>query len=328
MKNIVCIFLLVFCSDVLAVEIYTPDKILKIAEKSKNVYEIVGEDKDFIKEKTTGYLIPGEIQFIKKDGGKYSIGVYELSDKADLVIAKAEEAFKEQKYAQAIELYEKVKRIDPGYLIIDNYIGDAYFMMKEYEKAKGCFENAIKVNYLNYQAHWFLADTLWELGRKKEALNEITKAHILNIYHPEVKKIMINYRKQSGIDWDTWSYVPQCEIKKSSGKKISIRATLDWVTYGMTKALWKFEPGYASEHLDNKTAKESLIYIEEAEAFLARAASADKKSKLDQIAKCEEEGCILNFVSYEIKLKDDPVEVLKYSSDRIEGIVRYINKHH
>jgi hypothetical protein len=108
------------------------------------------------------------------------------------------------------------------------------------------FKKAIELNYISYDAHWFLADTEWELGNKETAMQEITMAHLLNVGHESLRNKMISCRQALKHDWKDWDYLPQYLLSQK-GKEVSVDMDIEWLGYAIVKAIWKYEPGYAEK---------------------------------------------------------------------------------
>ncbi len=55
---------------------------------------------------------------------------------------------------------------------------------------------SFELNFADYNAHWFLADTYEKLGYMDEASREVTVAHLLNVNHKNLQKTIRYYLKK------------------------------------------------------------------------------------------------------------------------------------
>ena len=310
------------CAD--GPEIFEPDQVVKASVNSKITYAVNLKKNDFVEAPKTEQVSPW-IQQVKNAKGSLTFTVLELPSGVKETFDRAEKTFFKNDFEGALSLYVQVEKADPDFLPIYNYIGDSYYRMKDYVKAKKNFEHETKVNYCNYQGHWFLADTLYALGEQEEAAYEATVGHILNRNHKELKKTMMYYREQTGRPWKDWSYLPQCEITKIDDGTVSIAVTRDWLAYGMDKALWRYEPGYAEKHHAGGAGDIVIFYIEEAEALMANFSKSENNPVLKAIAGSD---YTMPFVLYEVLAVKDPSRVAVCPEATIKEIAGYIDKFH
>jgi tetratricopeptide (TPR) repeat protein len=305
-------------------EIFEPAQVVKAGVDSKIKYAVEEKKYNFVEAQQTEQVSPW-IQQVKNAKGALTYTVLELPSGAKEAFDRAEKIFFKNDFSGALRLYMEVARVDPAFLPIYNYIGDSYYRMKDYVNAKKNFEYETKVNYCNYQGHWFLADTLYALGEQERAAYEATVGHILNRNHKELKKTMMYYREQTGRPWKDWSYLPQCEITKTDDGTVNIKATKDWVIYGMDKALWRYEPGYAEKHHAAGAGDIVIFYIEEAEALISNFSKSDDNPVLKAIAGSD---YMMPFALYEVLAVKDPSRVAVSPETTVKEIVVYINKYH
>ncbi len=304
-------------------EIFEAAQVFQAGIDSKIAYEINLKEADFVKPPEVVRL-SGYIQQVTSKTGAVSYGVGKLEGAGNAAFERGEKAFFDKDYEAAIGYYQETRKLAPSFLPIYNFIGDAYYMMKDFKNAVNYFTKETEVNYCNYQGHWFLADALWAMKEQKQAAHEITVAHVLNRNHPELKKVMVYYRDSVGQPWKDWTYIPQCEITKKDKDTVTITVTKDWLGYGMDKALWRFEPGYAAKH-NAGTDKGTLYYIEEAEALIAKTGKSDKDPVLKRIA---DDNNFLVFMLYEITSLTDPGRLAASPPEMVEKVVGYLDRYH
>jgi tetratricopeptide (TPR) repeat protein len=123
------------------------------------------------------------------------------------------------------------------------YVGQMYGTMKNLDKALEWYKKTIEVNYIDYLAHWLLADIYKMQGKIDSAVNEVTIAMILNRNNPRLKEFQLEIYKLAKVNQADWCFAPQVEISKVNDQ-VKVAFDANWIGYAMAKALWKYEPGY------------------------------------------------------------------------------------
>ena len=77
---------------------------------------------------------------------------------------------------KAKDCYEKAIKIDPNYIAAHYNLGVIFFELKKYEKAKNCYEKAIKIDPNYMTAHSNLGAVFKELGENQKAKDCYKKA--------------------------------------------------------------------------------------------------------------------------------------------------------
>jgi tetratricopeptide (TPR) repeat protein len=259
---------------------------------------------------------------VRYDSGQVETYVMNLPDAIKSLLDTAEEAFKNADYAKAVSGYRRIHELYPAYSKALVLIGEAHF-----DSAAAYFHKGIEANFVDYQAHWFLGDALWRIGKKKEAAREITVAHVLNRNHKVLRDHLKSIRTAIGKEWKDWSYTPLCRMHRDPADShvVKIACTLEWTTYALDKALWEFEPGYREQMLGK--ASDSIIRsgLEEKEALVCYLSQKDPPKAL---RKAVLEHWIDAVLVYEIVAPSAPSIVALQSRDEIERIADYVEKFH
>lgn len=308
--------------DALADAMLTPpDQILRIMEESSLAYIIQAPaESETVPEKQRGVLVPGLV--LRHRDGKVSIASQSRSPALALRMRDAENRFRQSDFEGAIDIYEEILKSDPTYFQALTLIGDAYFAMGRLETARRYLEQAIDSNFIDYQAHWFLADTLWSLGLRELALEEIVVAHLLNVNHEMVKDKMIAFHRQMGQDWKDWTYEPRVQLRKN-GNTVTIGCRPEWIGYCLVKAVWKYEPGYAESR--GKQSEAFYFELEEKEALAALLAHNDALSNIRSIVA---DGFTDAFLLYELAAREHPLAVLLLPPEEFLRLKTYVVRYH
>lgn len=158
----------------------------------------------------------------------------------------AEALFRAGDYDIALDEYRRILAAVPSHTYFYTLIGDAFFNMGRYDSAAWYFGLAIERNFIDYRAHWFLADALRALGDTVAAVRELTVAHVLNPSHPVLKNAMIAVRNRAGLPWSDWTLRPLSDIR-FRGDTVHLMLHQDWMVYTLVKALYLAEPGYGRD---------------------------------------------------------------------------------
>lgn len=91
-------------------------------------------------------------------------------------LQQVRELFRGRKYAEAIELLQKLLEADPKDDDILEMLGMAFFYSKQYEAARDTFDRLTKANPLHQNAWTNLGATLNRLGEYKKAIEALRRA--------------------------------------------------------------------------------------------------------------------------------------------------------
>jgi len=303
--------------------IHTPAEILKVMEQSQITYEINIDDSLAPAVVDSPIVLSNQL-WLKKDEHGYTLVHFDLSDAAAETLKSAEEAFQKKDFDSALRLYLAVQKLEPAYHHIWTLIGDVFYSQGQYEKAKEHFEKVVANNFADYNAHWFLGDAEWQLGRKKEAIREITIAHLLNVNHQALKKVLLNYRDQFKRPWKDWQFAPRFSLSLDD-KKVVVKFATDWMGYALVKAVWKYEPGYAESMSGPEYETLVVNMLEEKEALVSLLAHNEKLKLINKII---EDGYVNEFIYYELLAKRAPMAIVLLPQEDFMRLAEYIEKYH
>jgi len=247
-----------------------------------------------------------------------------ISDSSQLLLDEADGAFAAGDYDTALALYRVIQRLEPAYPHILTLIGDSYRVLKMYDSATYYLQTAIDANPLDFKAWWYLADTFYALDYTVEALDLLTRAHVLNPCHQDLKQHIVNRRGDFGRGWDDWSFVPQIQMSEDErGQRL--RVGLEWMCYGAVKMLWTYGDGYREKMAGDSDDPVSLRILEEKEALLAHMVDEQPDERLMRIV---DDGRVVEFILYEILMMEDPKIVRLLTEESLERITEYVDTYH
>ena len=310
-------------------KIHSPKEILELMEKSKLTYKIGNLKEEQLPPAEKPQQLSNQLHLYKTETG-FAISEYELSPEAKIVLQKGEDFYAAGDYEAALKQYQDLYKLMPEYSQSLVLMGDIYYNMKQYDQAKAMLNKAIEMNFVSYNAHWFLADAEWELGNKEAAMQEITIAHLLNVGHESLRKKMLSYRRVMMRDWKDWDYLPKYHLSQK-GNEISVDMDIEWLGYALVKALWKYEPGYAEKMSGKEYATQVVDFSEEKEALLSVLVpneDNEKNLRWTQINKIAKDGYVKEFIIYEIASRKAPLALVLLPREQFMRLVTYVNTYH
>lgn len=308
-------------------KIHTPAEIFEIMEKSPVSYELNVLDKEILPKDRSDNLNYNHYYRVTYEG-TISTYKYEIDSIVQTYLKKAEEYFHAKKFSLAREKYLEALRADSSYYEVMTYIGQTYGIEGDFDKAIEWYNKTISMNYIDYMAHWFLADAYKRKGNIDKAVDEITIAMILNRNNPRIKKSLNDIYELKKFKTVDWSFNPQMKIDSIGINKVRISFDSNWLGYAMVKALWKYEPGYKESM---GVSEGSFSTIEEKESFVSLMTSFDKKKlkkhpEFKALKLSLDKNMIDEFIFYEIVLPEHPFVAYQLPEEFIISIKDYVKE--
>lgn len=235
-------------------------------------------------------------------------------------------------YQKARKLYEKILKKSPLNAQIYTFVGETYYEEKDYYEAQKWFEQAIKLNPIDYLARWLLAEIYLIKGEFDAAKKSITLAHIYNRNHPRLFKRFVElYNLEEPIYYNNWAFEPKTYIYKD-GETVVISADGIWLTYGMYKAVWNYEPDY--DYVKVNQAVTDYMFQLEMEAIIGTYMTYHNLRKDDKrnyptmsaLGDCLDNDMVEEYVMYEILLVDNPRLAYHTTEGFLERLILYLEK--
>jgi tetratricopeptide (TPR) repeat protein len=321
--------LIIFCNSY-SQDIHSFDEILSTMMNSSVKYNMTTLDKlipavDNSENINTNY-------YYRVEKNK-EIKLYEndIKGKAKDNLQYAEYYFSKYNFDDAIEYYKKAYDEDTTAYFILTYIGQCYLALDELDDAAKYFKLVIKKNYIDYMAHWFLADLYGKKGNWNEAVKEITIANVLNRNNPRLMTALKSIYKYAKIGWKDFQFNPQIKLERIKNDSVLVAFDKTWMTYAMVKSVWAFEKGYK----ESMGVKDNIYSITEEIEALGNLYLSLKKTETDYsnypelvvMVKSTEEKMIYPYVMYEIMLVKYPLTVYTLPRGQIDKLVEYVLKY-
>jgi len=328
MKKVYSILVILFIFNYgYSQKIHTTDEILKLITNSKLGYEINKLDKPVVCKDYSKTLNFNNAYRVVNDSGITTSG-YNVNVLSEPALQKAESYFQAKDYENALIAYKTTLKSDSSLYFVMTYIGQMYEKKREHEKAIYWYKKAISKNYIDYMAHWFLADNYNSSNNLKNSIDEIVIARILNRNNNRIKKSMNSIFMTAKRDTLDWYFNPQIDINKKNDSIVRVDVEDKWIGYAMAKALWLFEPGY-SESMGVLKGQHSTL--EDRECLMALIiAQVNAKTKINNdpqlriLKEAAEKDMLDEYIMYEIILPKTPGYAFQLPEKTILGIKDYI----
>jgi tetratricopeptide (TPR) repeat protein len=308
-------------------KIHSNFEIIKLMTDSKLKYEIKSLDKPVLNTDYSAKLNHSDCYRVVSDSGIQTFQ-FKVKDQAYQKLQKAEMYFQANDIDNALLWYKSTLEVDSALYTVMTYIGQMYEKKKDPVEAINWYKKATRNNYIDFMAHWFMADNYKSINELKNAVDEIVIARILNRNNPRIKKSFDNIFLKARRDTTDWYFNPQIEITNPSENTISISMNDKWVGYAMTKALWMYEPGYSESMGVKKGLYSTLEDRECLITLLIGQINAKTKIKDDPefliLNQAVKNNCLEEYILYEIVLPKTPAVAYQLPEKTILGIKKYI----
>ena len=328
MKKTVTIILILFVfNHVQSQEIHSAADILNIMSHSKIAYQV--EDlKKSVNSADYSKKLNYNNTFRVVTDSVFSTASYNVKVLSEPDLKKAEGYFQAKDYGNALKSYKTALKDDSTLFFVMTYIGQMYEKQRDNANSIYWYKKAISHNYIDYMAHWFLADNYISTGNLKNSIDEIVIARILNRNNQRIKKSMNSIFLKAKRDTTDWYFTPQTEITRNPDNSVRVAMNTKWTGYAMAKALWMYEPGYR-ETLGVK--KDEHSTLEDRECLNALLTTIEnsklkitKDPQLRILKEAAEKDLLDEYILFEIILPDNPYIAFQLSENTISGIKDYV----
>jgi tetratricopeptide (TPR) repeat protein len=242
---------------------------------------------------------------------------------------KGETRLAKRDWQKAIKYFKKALAKVPDDVPALSILGQAQAKAGDWASAARSVEAALALNYHDHNLHMQLYEILGHKVKSKEALEQLTLAHLLNRAEARGQQQLANAYAESGYRHIAWAFVPQYALAQRADT-IYIMATNDWGHYAAVQALWQYEPGYAEKM--RQISNEPLSIIREKEALINAAISYEQSKKkggpalpeMETLLRAVKEKRFDDFIQYELVAPKHPEAMLLLSKERLAQLVDYL----
>ncbi len=329
------ILLLLFCPYWLAaqVQLSTPLEILTFMEASPTSYEL--EELQGEIPRKNNQVIPHGTYIVHKDTKEYQLEYKNGETKQQTkwrTQARKLISYENPNYKKARKLYHKILKQSPQNAQMYTFIGETYYETKDYPQAYQWFQKAIKINPIDYLARWLMAEIHLHNQNLDSAMQYITMAHIYNRNHIRLgMRLHEIYQEKQQSYFRDWEFEPRYRLYKDSNRVV-VSADGIWLTYGMYKAVWKYEPDYV--YIKQQQEVTDYLFQEEMEAVIGTFMTYNTLRKDDRkiypameaFGLCLDYQMVEEYVLYEILLPNYPTVSYHITTEFMQRLTQYIYK--
>ncbi len=324
---------------------FRAQQILAILEKSKIQYEIILDDS--VEPTAIADVLPateGRVRQIDPFLEVTHVGPKKrprlVLSRPPLEVAKlfeqAQQAFLAKRFEIAGALYAKAVQKRPDYFKSYTFLGNAFYLLGELNRAERAFMRATELNPLDYQAHLFLGDTYREMGEISRAKASLTRAFMLNRTNPVIKDRLRAVLAQQRLSIRDQRLAPRVKIVRKSKERVEIRLHKEdkarWLTLASCMACWAFEGECNQRSTEEEDPLRLMMHreclVNQVATIAARSQSGGGLSASErQLLEAVEAGYLEAIVFWEVMAQRAPVVVLLLPKPLQERIVQYINRY-
>lgn len=299
-------------------------KAMETINASKTLYNLKVVDEPFpVPDRSK--LINVQVYREKTPKG-YVIKNFEPSGEAKKLFEKAESYFSARQLEKARDAYTLALQQDPKLYSAITYIGQTYGIEKNWDRAELWYKKAIDANYIDFMAHWFLADVYLAKGQKEKALEEISIAKVLNRNNPRLEAKRKEIFDANGLEIKNWTFNPQFRISRDSVTgNVNMVSDSIWMYYAFIQAAWMYEPEYKAKA--KKSLMPETMYLECLMGFLPYMDNKKIKDSVEAIKRFDkalDAKKSSEFILYEMILPDYPATALTLTKKQIEYLKDYL----
>ena len=330
MKRILSILIMILiCGSAFGEQFYSTEQILKMMIDSPTHYLVSINDSLSIEppERVMRY---DPIFYQGKLNGESVLMREDMDQRTQILYDRAETLFMDGDFEMALGFYQTIAEEHPELSLPMAYLGQTYRILGNFPAAKACLIKAVKTNFHNYMAQWFLANIYWSEGKIKQAVNHITLAKILCRNNPMIDLSLTGILQEAKRDTTDLYFEPKVNIYRTHADTVHVEMDPEWVRYAMVKAMWMFEPGF---HEEEKCAPEDFNMIEASELYLAQIRPDKAREEkpftdpiLVKLEQAHRKKMDREFVYYEMWLPEHPYAALQIKKAEILAIQKYLLK--
>lgn len=332
-RFLICLFFLGYKVILIAQgHLTTPLEILTFMEASPTTYEfeqLYGnpprKNRTILPHGTYISMIEGK-EYQQRYQNAYSKEQKALFEKANDLLNTETPSYKKVR-----KIYHKILKAHPEDASLHTLIGGTYYEEQQWKNAQSWLNKALALNPIDYKAYWLLGELFLEQQQIDTALYTLTLAHLFNRNHPRLLKRLVEvYNNHNRVYYRNWGFDPLMHVYKD-GETIVISADGIWLTYGLYKAVWKYDTDY--NYIKSQQSVSDYLFQQEIEAAIGTYMTYTELKEddprnypaMNALGRCLDQELVEEFVFYEILLVDRPSLAYHLTPQFMERIMQYIH---
>lgn len=312
-------------SSLVSQKVNNPAEIFQFMQKSTIMYDFA-ELKDSIMPPDRSNLLVENKFLRQKDGEDYFAFEYDESIFSDDLYKSGLNLLEAKKYSEASDNFKKLFEKYPDFPLALTLQAQCLYYSGNEDDAIDLFRSAISENFIDYDAHYYLAVLYDKMGLTDVAVRHILFAHILNRNDAKINNKRIELFSKKGLNTSNWVFVPQ--IKYKAGKSdVQMIIKQQYTGYAMAEALWLYDDDYrkTKEDPDNPLNLNKITEcLASHSAVFSKIPWYGETDEGKSLRTALEKKMFTEFIYYEVILPSHPYEVHKLSEERINKLANYI----
>lgn len=267
----------------------------------------------------------------RKVNGNNKTTYFRLYGENDINFNKAEQEMDTMMYAEAREKYLVLLDSFPDDTYLMTRVGYSYEKENDLEKAKEWYQKSLDGNNIAFDTRERMARILVQNKKtKKEALEHIIKASIINRSDESVEEMLRIVAKANKSKYVGWEFQPLAIVAANAAKdtvNIDVQSDM-WEGYALSQAAYLFEPNY-KEEVTKRTAELLAVTPYRESLMILYETIRKKKVKnpmLKALKKAVDMGLLEEFMTYEIFLPLDAYSFFVLDEQQKERIYTYVKE--
>ncbi len=323
--QLILITLLAFITQVSAQQLISPADFFAIMDSSEIMYEVRTDLDQYIEPIDYSENINTGMVYREEQEDAFSVKEFNIPLMAKEAFIRAEQLFNDNKPEEAREMYELTLKEAPSFSRAYTYIGQTYYMQKDYKKAVKYLKKSIKLNSIDFMSYWFLADSYYELGQKQKALDNILIAKVLNRNNSRIQASLKRILAINHLRYEEWQFNPQIKLDSIGEKHVLIASKPEWLPYAMVEAAYTFDPAFVNIKNDfplNRT-KEGVLALS---LTLNEEKTVEKHPEFIALTQALEHKNFNDYIYYELLLLKYPKLAYYLTEKGRNGIINYVKE--
>lgn len=328
MRIIISTFLFFFCFCLNAQFLHTPKQIETIKKESAIDYQL-DSVAPAILESSYKVLSFNFETVVLSDTSLSAFIKTKLSNKELKTLNKADLFYREKKYTNAVNQYQKSEKLSQDPYVMAR-IAFSFQQSNHQQDAIPIYTKLLAIDSSNAFLYLQLANCYHKQEDYKMACRQVTLAHLYNRNNTAYLDTLKSIYKSQNWKFRALDFNPAYEINHE-GMQVQITAAAEpWIAYASVKAIWSYEPGYYNK-MEYLSSEDSRI-IEEKEALfnaLVVYENLEAPAKIDfpglyTLSHALPEKRVNDFIMYEISLREHPEITRQLTTDRVEQLIDYV----
>ena len=282
-----------------------------------------------------------ELEGIPEDGSQTPFSTRKDVDEA---MRGAESAYGRGDFPAALAGYAEVLKLDPRNYHAALFIGDVYYVQKDYDNSYPWFAKAVEIDPDQETAYRYWGDALYATGHNAEARGKYVEAIVASPYQRASWVGLVQWAQRNRVTLAHPKIESPNAMATTGGKtNITINASVlgkndgseSWLLYEISRANWR-EHEFKKEYPNEKEYRHSLAEEAHALGVVADAVSesitskkitnADLNPQLATLIKLKSEGLLESYILMAHADQGIAQDYAGYRKDHRDKLIQYMNE--